>query len=371
MPTNPARVNREPAEGPLTLEGFLARSPAGPSTIAFYRDELARFERRLGANLATTSTRSLERLKESLRTTRSGPTRCRLLRQFFKAAGQEDRAGIFKLKRAAGRLPEKDILTVPEINKMLAAARSLRDRAFLAVMWESGARVSEVLSLDVGDVRETPSPENGGRRFVLVFFRKVKVKGEEHESLLIEGGAHVRAWLEAYAPEGEDLPLFPSGRGENVRLTRDGAERVITKTAARAGIKKHVYAHLFRHSRATHLLRIGVPEAQVAKLLGWRSTRMIERYSHLAQRDARDALLKAHGLAPTETPTLDKLASVEDLLPVVPIRRAPEGGEAPKIATEDLEAADEILDRDDIHGKIDRYVQRLVADELRKSRKRA
>ena len=158
------------------------------------------------------------------------------------------------------RLAPDEILTLPEVNAMLRAARSLRDRALIAVLWESGARISEVNALDVRDVRKLVSRENGGREFVTVFFRHAKIQGQQHSALLIEGGEHVRAWLNAYKPESEDWPLFPSGRGDHARMTRNGPERLIAKIAKRAGITKRVYPHLFRHSRTTHLLRLGVPE---------------------------------------------------------------------------------------------------------------
>lgn len=323
MPLNPAPQDREPAEA-LTIDGFLARCSAGPSTIAFYEDELRRFERKLGSPLGSASTKALERLKAELRMSKSGPTRCRLLRQFYTAAGQNDRADILRLRRKDSRISPAEILTLPEVNRMLAAARSLRDRAFIAVLWETGVRVSEVLSLDVRDAQEFVMKENGGKAFISLFFRKVKVKGEEHSSLMVEGGEHVRSWLTAYRPASVDSPLFPSGRGSGIRLTRDGAEKLIIKTAERAEIGKRVYCHLLRHSRTTHLLRIGVPEAQVAKLLGSRSTRMLARYSHLVDRDAYASLLRAHGFEPPEPVKVHHLAAAEgELRPVMPMVPAP------------------------------------------------
>lgn len=320
------------------MEGFLARTEGNERTIAAYRDELLRFERRVGSPLGSAPTRALEKLKAELRTTKGYRTRARLLRQFYHAAGLEDAAAIFKPKRSdarQARISPAEILTLPEVNDMLRAARSLRDRAFIATLWETGARVSEVLDLDVADVRELASRENGGREIVTVFFRRVKIQGQEHSSYLLEGGEHVRAWLTAYKPDREDVALFPSGRGgPGSRLTRDGAERLVRRTAARAGLKKRVYCHLFRHSRTTHLLRIGVAQLQVANLLGWKSTRMLERYSHLVDRDAYAALLRAHGLEPPEPATHETLLAAEgELRPVVPIVPAPH----PEISPLELE----------------------------------
>ncbi len=314
---------RLPADRPSDgIEEFLARSAAGQRTLAFYRDDLWRLERRLGVPLAEASVRQLTALKSELRAMKSGPGRCRMLRTFYRSAGRQDAVEALKLKRTQSRLNPNEILTLPEVNTMIAAAKSLRDRAFLVVLWETGSRVSEVCALDVGDVKVLESKENGGKRFLQVFFRTVKVKGEEHASLLVEGTDHVLAWLKAYAPDRETVPLFPSSRGGPLaRMTKDGAERLIAKTAARAGVKKHITPHSFRHARATHLLRIGVPEAQVKALLGWRpNSPMLGRYSHLVDRDAYAALLRAHGLEPPEPPTRERLVAAEgELKPVLPI----------------------------------------------------
>ena len=140
----------------------------------------------------------------------------------------------------------------------------------------------------------------------------------------------MRAWLKAYAPSSHDAPLFPSARGHGIRLTKDGAERLVAAAAKRAGIPKRVYPHLLRHSRATHLLRIGVPEAQVKQLLGWKpNSPMLGVYSHLVNRDAYAALLRAHGLEPPEAPENGALVASEgELRPVVPLVRAPPGPRA-------------------------------------------
>ncbi len=319
MPDDATHPALRPSDG---IEDFLARSAAGSKTIAFYRDELWRLERRLGAPLATASQRQLTALKAELRTAKSGAGRCRMLRTFYRAVGRPDAVEILKLKRGQSRLDPNEILTIVEVNAMIAAANSLRDRAFITVLWETGSRVTEVCALNVGNVNEFVTKENGGKQFLQVFFPTVKVKGEEHSSLLVEGVGHVMAWLKAYAPDREGLPMFPSARGgPAARLTKDGAEALVRKTAERAGIRKHITPHSFRHARATHLLRIGVPEAQVKKLLGWRpNSPMLGRYSHLVDRDAYAALLRAHGLEPPKPETHESLIAADaELKPVLPI----------------------------------------------------
>jgi len=115
-----------------------------------------------------------------------------------------------RLQQRLRRLSPDEILTLPEVNKLIAAANSLRDRAILALLWETGARVHEACALRLVDVKEFASKENGGRRFLTVFFPKVKVAGEEHSSLLIESVDPVNAWLRAPPDPRPDAPLFVS-----------------------------------------------------------------------------------------------------------------------------------------------------------------
>ena len=148
---------------------------------------------------------------------------------------------------------------------------------------------------------------------------------------------HVKAWLRAHPDPRPDAPLFVSARGGH--LNRNTAEKIVKRTAARAGIGKRVYPHLFRHSRCTHLLRIGVPEAQVKKLLGWKpNSPMLARYAHLVDRDAYAALLRAHGLEPPEPPKHGALVAAEgELRPVVPMVLGPHTGKTPAQIPPELE----------------------------------
>ncbi len=183
------------------------------------------------------------------------------------------------------------ILTTAEVSAMLACAGSLRDRAFLACLYETGVRKSELAALRLKHVQPTND------HFTL-WFGKVKVTGEEHEGFIIEAGAILRAWLEAH-PWGEDPEAFPFPTASGGPINAVRIWDFIKKTAKRAGITKRVYPQLFRHSRATHPLQLGVPEAQVKALLGWRQgSPMLARYSHLTSRTAKAAYLKALGREP-------------------------------------------------------------------------
>jgi site-specific recombinase XerD len=314
-----------------TVEDFASATSGTESTARNYRVTLGAVERALGKPLAAASERDILAIKKELRAKRSGPHVANLLRMFYRAAAasQDDPrlrklAESLRLKQRVARLSQEEVLTIVDVNAMLGAAMTLRDRALIVVLWETGARIHEVLAVDLRDVAELDVKDNGGTRHAYrVFFRKVKVAGEEHAGFVLEGRDHLAAWIHVHPSPQADSPLFPMYRGE--RLGRHGANRLVHRLAARAGLAKRVYPHLFRHSRATHLLRLGVPETQVKRLLGWTAnSTMLSRYSHLTADDAYHALLRAHGIETPKTEEFTRLMAAEgELRPVVPLIAAP------------------------------------------------
>ena len=314
------------------VESFAQESSGKRVTVDMYRRTLGRVERWIGKPLGAASVRDILRLKDKLRGMPSGKWHAAVLRMFYNRAydATDDPryvkiARSLKLRYKVAKLHETDILSLPEVNRLIAGSASLRDRALLVMLWETGGRIHEVLALDVRDVQEFDSPENGGRMFYKLTFRKVKVSGEEHAGYITEGADHLRAWLNAHPNPVPESPVFPGYKGG--RIKPHTAEQYVRKLGKRTLPGKRVYPHLFRHSRATHLLRMRVPEAMVKKLLGWTpGSPMLSRYSHLANADAYMALLRAQGYkVPDEPLDFGKLIAFEgDLRPVNPMPRSPE-----------------------------------------------
>src|SRR2546427_3145536 len=297
----------------FTIADFVARSGASPASLETYARQLGQAEAWLGKPLARATERDLTDLKARLRKMASGPHYVRLLRMFYKATKREDLRELLVLKQRLKRLNPTDILTPADVLAMVESASSVRDRAFLACLWDLGVRVHELLALNLADIRETDSPENGGRKLYVVWFRKTKVAGEEHAGYVIEAAPALASWLKAHPDKRADAPLFPAWGGG--RMTRYGALHVVKSAAARAGIGKRVTNHLFRHSRATHLRRSGLKEIEVKRLLGWSpGSQMLARYAHLATVDDYAAALRAQGLQPPKSIDVGRLVLSEDRL---------------------------------------------------------
>ena len=179
---------------------------------------------------------------------------------------------------------------------MANACENFRDRALVTVLYESGARIGELLTMRIGGVRPDPhgavltvSGKTGGRRI-----------------LIVESAPTLFAWLSVH-PTGADpdAPLWT-----NVGWPRHGAPMdhgsvcgVLRRVARKAGIKKRVHAHLFRHSRASFLAN-RMTEAQMNAYFGWiQGSDMPRTYVHLSGRDVDDAILAMHGLRRSDAQT--------------------------------------------------------------------
>jgi integrase len=281
-----------------TIGDFIDVCDAKESSKAQYASNLRSIETMLGKSLITASQRDVIELAKALRKMKSGAQYAKIAGMFYRKAKRPELVELLRLKQRVTRLRPEDLLSPSEIQSMIDASPSMRDKALVACLWECGVRVSELLAVNLADVRERPSPENGGRKVYVLWFGTVKERGAEHEGFVIETAPLLEKWLKAYPfQKRADLPLFPSFSG--ARMHRRAALDIVKKLGRRAGLQKRVHPHLFRHSRATWSLANGMSESQVKVLLGWTSgSTMLSRYSHLTSRDAYKGLLGALGMQP-------------------------------------------------------------------------
>lgn len=169
--------------------------------------------------------------------------------------------------------------------------RGLRDRAMLSLMYAAGLRVSELISLTIGDLdraRGVVSALGKGKKRRLVPVGEVAL---EHVERYLEARREQAAKTPGKARRGSEL-LFPSPRGG--KLTRQAFWKIVGKSARGAGIRGHVHPHQLRHSFATHLLSGGADLRSVQTLLGHANIVTTEIYTHVSQERMRAAYRKAH-----------------------------------------------------------------------------
>lgn len=162
----------------------------------------------------------------------------------------------------------------------------LRDRALLELLYATGARVSEIVQLDVDD---------------LAHGDVLRVRGKGSKERIVPVGSYARAAVDAYLtrsrPElsrrGRATPrLFLGARG--APLSRQSAWLVIHSAAQRAQLTAHVSPHTLRHSFATHLLQGGADVRVVQELLGHASVATTQIYTYVSVDALRDVYATSH-----------------------------------------------------------------------------
>jgi len=219
----------------------------------------------------------------------------KVLKQFYTWLIKEGYSKIPKDKiqdlRAPGRDPmttkSSDLLTPDEVEQMINSCKRDVDRAMLWTLYEGAFRIGEVGLMKWGDL----TFDTHGV-IVNVSFKTDKPRYVR----LIMAKDYLARWRASYTgkPEGDAL-VFVNRNGEP--FTHAQVRKQIRVIADRAGIRKRVNPHVFRHSRITHLIRQGAPES-VVKAVCWGSqdSRMLKTYLHLTGSDIDNEMLKLYGI---------------------------------------------------------------------------
>jgi integrase len=184
-----------------------------------------------------------------------------------------------------------DLLTKEEVEATIRACSGSRDRALIALLAEGGLRIGEALALTWGEFK---FDDYGA-------VVNVNAKTEKPRWVrFVAAVPYLAAWRADYPGTAENThPVFLSQRGG--RITYDAVYQQIRRIARDAGIQKKVTPHLFRHTAITNLVRAGVSESVIKKMMwGSLSSEMLATYLHLTGEDTDRAILEANGLAPKE-----------------------------------------------------------------------
>lgn len=201
----------------------------------------------------------------------------------------DDPTGRLRPPKTPQRLPKA--LTIEQVERLLAAPSAdepigMRDRALLELLYATGARVSEAVSLDVDD---------------LAYGDVLRLRGKGDKERIVPVGSYARAAIDAYltrvrpelAAKGRATArLFLGARG--APLSRQSAWLVIRAAAERAQIAAEVSPHTLRHSFATHLLQGGADVRVVQELLGHASVATTQIYTHVSVDALRDVYATSH-----------------------------------------------------------------------------
>lgn len=192
-------------------------------------------------------------------------------------------------KDTNNKLPE-DMLVEKDIEMLVDNANNLRDKAFISILWETGARIGEILDLTVGSIED----RQHGLKVVL------KGKTGARRNPLIESVPHLKKYLEELHPERHNpkAPLWV-----NIGNTNPGKKmgyptfrKILNDLKEKTDFNKPINPHIFRHSRAT-LLANYLTEAQMCQWFGWvQGSNMPSMYVHLSGKEIDGLYDRLHGI---------------------------------------------------------------------------
>lgn len=282
-----------PSEGAAELDAFVdalwLEDGLSRNTLAAYRSDLMQFARWLRNRAmgldAATEVDLLAYMAEQTRNSKatSANRRLTVFKRYYRWALREGRIQgdpTLRLDAAKQALRVPHTLSEAQVEALLNApdtstALGLRDRAMLEVLYASGLRVSELVSL-----RLTNLSLNDG---------VLRVLGKGDKERLVPFGEVARLWLERYLQQARtelltgqgSADLFVTQRGS--AMTRVMFWKIIRKYALAAHIDVHLSPHTLRHAFATHLINHGADLRVVQLLLGHADISTTTIYTHVAR----------------------------------------------------------------------------------------
>ena len=277
------------------------------NSIAAYRRDLVKFSIFLGSkSLSEVDSNTINDFEISLREAKLSVASINrvdsTLRSFFKHLQQEygyaDPTLEIAPQKSARRLPKA--LTIAQIVSMIDVAYregqpiTARDQAMLELLYSSGARVSELIGINVNDLSSIDTSD--GKVTTL------KLRGKGSKERIVPLGSFATKAVENYlvrvrpdlASKSSKVTsaLFLNSRGS--RISRQSAWQMVLDAADAAGITEHVSPHVFRHSYATHLLDGGADIRVVQELLGHASVTTTQIYTLITIDKVRESYALAH-----------------------------------------------------------------------------
>lgn len=209
----------------------------------------------------------------------------------YEGVVSDDPTRLIDTPKIGRHLPE--VLSIPEIDAIfqaidLSEPEGHRNKAILEVLYGCGLRVSELVNLQLSQLRFHEDEQ----------YLRVVGKGDKERLVPISKAAQKA--IELYLETRNSLPIkkeaenivFLNKRGN--KLSREMIFIIVKKLTQLAGIKKNVSPHTFRHSFATHLVKAGADLRAVQEMLGHESITTTEIYTHLDRKYLRSTFVRFH-----------------------------------------------------------------------------
>ncbi len=179
---------------------------------------------------------------------------------------------VYEIKR-----PRKDkklpvVLSQEEVSRILSSVNNIKHKAILMLIYSAGLRISEVVKL---------KPEDIDIQRKLIHVKDAKGRKDRYTLLSDVVLETIKRYQKEY---GQSKWLFPS-QDKGKHITTRTVEKIFSNACKKAKIKKDATVHSLRHSFATHLLESGTDLRYIQELLGHKSSKTTEIYTHVSNKD--------------------------------------------------------------------------------------
>ncbi len=193
------------------------------------------------------------------------------LRFFYQEMLEKEIFKKVKSPKSEKKLPT--VLTKNEIKTMLETAKNKKHKLLIEFLYSSGLRVSEAVSIKTVDLDLN---ERIGK--------VVSGKGKKDRLIILSNNLveHIEKYLKKREKKGYKSEYLFHIKNPEKHLSIRQAQKIIQKTAQKAGLKKRIFCHALRSSFATHLLESGVDIRVIQELLGHSNLQTTQRYTHVS-----------------------------------------------------------------------------------------
>lgn len=218
-----------------------------------------------------------------------------ILRKFLNFLGKSDITKYIKIKEKINEkvLPEH-VLSEKEIEELIKAASTIRDKAIISLLYESAARISEFLGIKLKDITFDQ------------YGALLRLRGKTGERVvrLVMCVPLLQKWINDYHPDklNPDSYLWVKEKTYPSKpLGYVTIKKILKENIEKTNIKKRIYPHLLRHSRLTILAK-RLSDSQLKLFAGWtQSSKMNSVYIHLSSKDCDNAILSLYGIQENNT----------------------------------------------------------------------
>ena len=295
--TNSTEISDENKKIAIDFKDYLLSEGIGFAKIERYLSDVMKYSKMLSKPLNKAKEKDIRRVIGELNQTNLAEETKKtfkiMLRKLYRYIHNVTKKGVYppevewisiNIPNNHKKLPE-ELLTEKEIFNIIKHCKTIRDKALISTLAESGCRVSEIGNMQIKHI----SFEKYGARLT------VNGKTGMRKILVINSAPYLQEWINQHSGNDNQESFLWLGQNTNA-ISYARISSILKMAGKKAGIKKRIYLHLLRHSRAT-LLANKMSDSALKHYLGWtQSSKMAGIYVHMSGKETDNTILEMNGI---------------------------------------------------------------------------